>query len=254
MSTHSSTQSAPAQLVDLLLVQLSNWRWAWPQLVLTGLITPVISMLALATVSGNDDQTVKAHILTGTLMLALLFQNQNQVAGNFSFMKANGTLDFFAALPVNRVLLAIATVGAFFLLSVPALILTVVIGALFLDIPLSPSLWLLLVVPLCVLPAAGIGALIGSVTNSIEESTSLSLVVTFLMTGCGAVVIPADQLPGWLNTLGAVNPATYAAAALRAALTGTDTASLPGDAAVLALFALVIVLLVVTRMPWRMRR
>ncbi|HET6856885.1 MAG TPA: ABC transporter permease [Streptomyces sp.] len=254
MPTLSRTQSAPAQLIDLLLVQLSNWRWAWPQLVLTGLITPVISMLALATISGSDDLALKAQILTGTLMLALLFQNQNQVAGNFSFMKANGTLDFFAAQPVNRVLLAVATVSAFFLLSLPALVLTVVTGALFLDIPLSPSPWLLLVVPLCVIPAAGIGALIGSLTNSIEESTSLSLVVTFMMTGCGAVLIPADRLPGWLDALGAINPATYAVTALRASLTGSDTGQLPLNVAVLALFALVIVLLLVKKMPWRMRR
>lgn len=254
MPTLSRTQSAPAQLTDLVLVQLSNWRWAWPQLVLTGLITPVISMLALTAVSGSGDPVLKAHILTGTLMLALLFQNQNQVAGNFSFMKANGTLDFFAAQPVNRVLLAIATVGAFFLLSLPALVLTVVIGALCLDIPLSPSAWLLLVVPLCVIPAAGIGALIGSLTNSIEESTSLSLVVTFLMTGCGSVVIPADRLPGWLDAIGVVNPATYAASALRAALTGSGTSRLPLNVTVLTLFTLVIVVLLIKKMPWRMRR
>src|SRR5690606_18773198 len=119
----------------------------------------------------TDDPALRTHIMVGTLMLGLLFQNQNQVAGNFSFMKENGMLDFFAAQPVNRALLALATVGAFFLLSLPALVATVAVGAIALGIGLSPSPLLIVVVPLCVVPAAGIGALIGSLARSPAEST-----------------------------------------------------------------------------------
>ncbi|MEV8630150.1 ABC transporter permease [Streptosporangium sp. NPDC051023] len=254
MRPHNSVQHPAAQLADLILVQLSNWRWAWPQLVLTGLVAPLASMLALSTVSGGANRSLNEHILVGMLMFALLFQNQNQVAGNFSFMKANGTLEFFAAQPVSRVLLAIATVGAFFLLSLPALLVIVVVGALVLGVGLSLSPWLLVVVPLCVVSAAGIGALIGSLTNTMEESGAASLVVTFLMTGCGPVLIPADRLPAAINAIGVLNPATYAASALRASLTGTVGSRLPVDLAVLALFAAGVLLLLVKRMPWRMRR
>lgn len=243
-----------AQLADLLLVQLSNWRWAWRQLVLTGMITPVISMLALSAFARGQDRSLTEHILIGSLMLGLLFQNQNQVAGNFAFMKANGTLDFFAAQPVSKVLLSIATVGSFFLLSLPALLVTVAIGALALDVGLSPSPWLLLVVPLCVVPAAAIGALIGGLVGTMEESGALSLLTTLLMTGCGPVLIPADRLPAALNALGAVNPATYAASALRATLVGPVGPELLRDVAVLAAFALGLLVLLTKSMPWRMRR
>lgn len=191
MRPNTSPQRPLAQLADLLLVQLSNWRWAWRPMVIVGMIAPVTSMLALATFT--DDPALRTHIMVGTLMLGLLFQNQNQVAGNFSFMKENGMLDFFAAQPVNRALLALATVGAFFLLSLPALVATVAVGAIALGIGLSPSPLLIVVVPLCVVPAAGIGALIGSLARSPAESTSIGLMVTFLMTGCGPVLIPTDR-------------------------------------------------------------
>src|SRR5579859_560430 len=115
-------QRAVAQLADLVLVQLTNWRWAWRGLVITGMITPVATMVTLSAFSSHETPSQGDHVLAGALVLALLFQNLNHVAGNFAFMKATGTLDFFAAQPVSRVLLAIGTVCAFFLISIPALI------------------------------------------------------------------------------------------------------------------------------------
>jgi ABC-2 type transport system permease protein len=253
MRLPDGARRAPAHLADLLLLQLTNWRWSWGQLVLTGLITPVATMLALSTVAGDASRTVSQQILVGVLILGLLFQNLNQVAANFSFMKANGTLDFFAAQPVSQVLLVVATVGAFFLLSLPALLVIGVAGAVFLRTGLSLSPWLLLVVPLCVLSAAGIGALVGSLTSSIEESNSAGLVLTLLMTGIGPVMVPADRLPAVVNAAGRFNPATYAASALQMSMIGPVRIRLAADLAVLALFAGGVLLLVVKKMPWRMR-
>lgn len=246
-------QAPAAQLADLVLVQLSNWRWAWPGLVITGMITPVSTMIVLAVFSGRGRPAQDAGILAGALVISLLFQNLNQVAGNFAFMKANGTLDFFAAQPVRRSLLAISTVCAFFLISVPALVVTVVVGTVILRIHLAISPLLLVVVPLCIVPAACIGAIIGSVTSTMEESTSISLVTTFVLTGCGPVLFPASHLPAVIRAAGVLNPATYAAAALRATLTGPVTAHLLADLVVLAGFGLGALLALLRLMPWRQR-
>jgi len=217
------------------------------------MITPVAAMIALAAFSGRGSAAQDDRLLVGTLILALLFQNQSQVAGNFSFMKVNGTLDFFATQPVRRSLLAISTVCAFFVISIPALIVTVTVGTILLHIDLSVSPLLLLVVPLCIVPAAGIGAIIGSLTSTIEESSSISLVVTFLLTGCGPVLFPASHLPAFVRAIGVINPATYAAAALRAVLIGPVNAKLPEDLLVLAAFGLAAVLGLLRLMPWRQR-
>ncbi len=253
MRSNARPQRPAAQLLDLIVVQLSNWRWAWPGLVLTGMITPIASMLALMAYSGSHDQAVKDHIVIGPLILALLFQNQNQVAGNFIFMKLNGTLDFFAAQPVSRALLAIATVCAFCALSLPALAVTVVAGTVIAHVSLSLNPLLLIVVPLCIVPAAGIGATIGSIAGTMQESASVSLVVTFLMAGLGPVLVPAGRLSGVIRVAGRFNPASYAASALQAVLFGPATAHLAGDIAVLVAFGLASMLLVIREMPWRLR-
>ena len=240
------------QLADLALVQLSNWRWAWPQLVIAGLITPCASMIALGAFADPDERN---QIFIGSIVLALLFQTQNQVAANFSFMKTNGTLDFFATQPVRRTLVPVATVAAFLLLSLPALAVTIVVGAVLLDVTISPSPLLLVVVPLATIPAAAIGALIGSLTSTIEESAALSLVVTFAMTGLGPVMIPANKLPAAVEVIGRANPATYVASALSRTLRdgpGVDW-SVAGDLLALAGFAVATMTLVVLKMPWRGR-
>jgi ABC-2 type transport system permease protein len=238
------------QLADLALVQLSNWRWAWPQLVIAGLITPCASMIALGAFAKPED---RGQIFIGSLVLALLFQTLNQVAANFAFMKTNGTLDFFATQPIRRTLVPIATVAAFLVLSLPALVVTIIVGAVLLDLSISPSPLLLLVVPLATIPAAGIGALIGSLTSTIEESAAISLVVTFVMTGLGPVMIPAAKLPAAVEFVGHANPATYVASALSRTLRdgpGVDW-GLTGDLLALAGFAAVTMTLVVLKMPWR---
>lgn len=251
MRRTAEVQRPMAQLVDLTLVQMSNWRWSWPGLVLAGTVTPLVSVVALSAFADGRSSAVAAHILVGNVVLALLFQNQNQVAANFSFMKANGMLDFFAAQPVRRSLLAVATVTAFFVISVPALILMVLLGGQIADVELSLSPLIVVVVPLCVVPAAAIGALIGSTAGSIEVSSSASLMTTIAMTGLGPVLIPPDRLPGAIQAVGRLNPATYAASALRDVLVGPVDVGIIADLAVLAGFGAVALLALVRTMPWR---
>jgi ABC-2 type transport system permease protein len=217
------------------------------------MVAPVASIAALTTYAGNHNKDLSNHIVVGAIILALLFQNLNQVAGNFAFMKANGTLDFFAAQPVSRILLAIATVCAFSLLSLPALLVTMVAGLLIVHVTLSLSPLVLIVLPLCVIPAAGIGATIGSIANTIEEATSASLVVTFLMAGLGAVLLPASRLPAVFKAVGWFNPAVYAASALQEVLFGPVTARVAVDIGALAAFGAATLFLLFRKMPWRQR-
>ncbi len=35
------------QLVDLALIELTNWRWAWRPMLITGVLTPLASILSL---------------------------------------------------------------------------------------------------------------------------------------------------------------------------------------------------------------
>lgn len=122
-------------------------------------------------------------------------------------MRFAGNLDYYATLPIRREALIIATVISFFLLSLPSLLVTVIFGAFFLKIHLVINPSILILVPLCVLPLAGLGAVIGVYSRTPSALDSLSLLLTMLMLFIGPVLIPANRLPSLLISLGYLSPA-----------------------------------------------
>ncbi|MBD2034040.1 ABC transporter permease [Leptolyngbya sp. FACHB-321] len=206
------------QLFDLLCMELSNWRWSWQVMVLTATISPVLSIIALGSfVSRHDAESLNA-ILSGSLVMSLMFGNLGNVSSRFAYMRFSGALDYYATLPIRRSLLIIAVVLAFFVLSLPAVLVTIGFGAWFLHLPFILHPLLLLVMPLCVLPLAGIGAAIGTNAPSPEVGGGLTLLVTLLALFIGPVLLPASRLPELVQIVGYCSPATYAASALRQTL------------------------------------
>jgi ABC-2 type transport system permease protein len=251
LQTHLNPQPVIIQILDLILVQLSNWRWSWRGMIVTGTFGPIFTILALGMFARDSGPVVLSYILTGGMVVNLMFENQDKVCSNFAYMRAVGTLHYFAALPIQRYSLVLATVLAFLLLSLPSLLVTTLVGVVFLQIKLTPSLLILLVVPLSAIPLAGIGALIGTMVRTPEEAGSLSMILTFIMTGLGPVVIPPDRLPAFLVRLGWLSPATYAASALRQTLVGPVSPRLALDLIVLSGLAFFTLWLVSRKMDWR---
>jgi ABC-2 type transport system permease protein len=242
-----------AQLLDLFLIELTNWRWSWRTMIILGMVAPLGSILGLSIFAREAGTTTLAYILTGNVVLALMFENQDKVQSHFAFMRFQGTLDYFATLPIHRYALILAIVFAFLLLSLPSLVVTVLVGSLVLHLPLTPSPFILLVIPLCAVPMAGIGALIGASARTPQEGGSLSLLVTLVMLGLGPVLIPPERLPELMLTLGRFSPATYAASALRQSLLGPLTNHILLDLAALIGFTVLIFWLVGRKMDWRQR-
>lgn len=241
------------QLSDLFLMELTNWRWSWRSMVTLGIATPILSIVALGAFANTADVQTKSYILIGNIVLALMFENLDKVSSRFAFMRFMGSLDYFATLPIQRYLLILSTILSFFVLSLPALVVTMIFGSLFLGVPLMLHPLVLLVVPLCAVSLAGIGAFLGTIARTPEEASSLNLMVTLVLLGLGPVIIPADRLPRFLVFLGNFSPTTYAASALRQVLLGPVTGKILLDLAVLVGVALLIFWIVSQRMDWRER-
>ena len=73
------------QLLDLVLIQLSNWRWAWRGMVVTGIMGPTFSIIALGLFARGSDPVTLGYILTGGMVLNLMFENQDKVCSNFAY-------------------------------------------------------------------------------------------------------------------------------------------------------------------------
>ncbi|MEU1555643.1 ABC transporter permease [Streptomyces scabiei] len=254
-ATHDKTLglSFLGQVWDLFRIQLTNWRWSWPQMVLTGVLAPLVSIAALGLFARNSGHAATEYVLTGSVTMAILFETQNKIASNFAFMRGNGAFEYYAALPVRREALILATLAAFSILSLPAIAVTLLLGSALLAVPLTFSPLAPLCLLLALLPSAGLGAFIGSRSGTIEQASSLSLATTLLMMAAGPVAVPPELLPDALIWIGNLNPAVYAADSLRHSLTTPDTSRAFADMAVLAVFAGAVWGLTSTRMHWRAR-
>lgn len=237
-----------------MLMQLSNWRWSWRAMIVTGMCAPLLSIAAFGTFARGSGREPLVYVLSGSVVLSLMFENQNKVAQNFAFMKTVGTLDFLATLPIRRMVVVLATVLAFFVLSVPALLVTILVGGLVLGVHLSVSPLVVLVLPLCVLPMAGIGAVVGILARTPEESSSYTLLISLLLLGLGPVLVPPARLPSWLVVAGHLSPTTYAASAIRQVLVGPVNNTLLADIAVLIALTGATLWFAGTKMQWNVQR
>jgi ABC-2 type transport system permease protein len=226
--------STEAQLRNLLLVQLANWRWSWRAMVVLGIAAPTLSIAVLSRLVENQSDALAASLLIGNVVLALMLENQNKVASHFAYMRITGALTYYAALPIRQGLLIVATALAFFLLSIPAVVVTSIVGSALLDVTLHPSPLVLIVAPLIAVSLAGIGAVIGTRARTLEEASSLTLLLNLVLLAGGPVIVPESRLPDLVAAAGHVNPATYAASALKQSLVGPVTADLIVDICVLA--------------------
>lgn len=247
-------QPFAVQLVDLTLIQLTNWRWTWRTQLITGVLAPLLSALALGTFAQSSGPVALGYVLTGSVVVSLLFSSMDKVSSHFAYMRLVGRLDYYAALPVHRVALILATALAFLVISLPPVLVTLAAAALILQVPLVLSPWLVVVIPLASLCLCGLGALIGVVGRTPEEVGSLSMTLTFVLLGLGPVVVPPDRLPPIVDTISLLSPARYAAAALRETVVGLpDRFPLGVNMAVLLVVMLGLLWLAGRKVDWRGR-
>jgi ABC-2 type transport system permease protein len=250
--TRKHTQApAWAQLVDLFLIELTNWRWCWRSMLLTGTLAPVFSILALGVFARDSGVEALSYVLTGNMVISLMFGNVRNVQGHFTFMRFEGALDYYATLPIRKHNLILAVVFSFLLLSLPSLALTMLLGALILRVPITLHPLTLVVIPACTVSLSGIGALIGATVRNRYQASALSMLVTMVTAALGPVVVPPERLSRPLLWLSWLNPATYAASALRQVLIGPLTGRIALDLAALT-GATIVILGIVTRvLDWR---
>ncbi len=251
MSRRISAQRFPIQLLDLVLIELSNWRWSWRSIVVASVFVPLFGMVGLSIYARDLGQEALNLVFSGSLVMALMLGNLSHIQSHVVFMRFNGALEYFASLPIHKHALTLAIIIAFFLLSLPGLVTLLVVGSALLRVSLAPHPLLLVAIPLCVLPMSAVGALIGVCARSPQQGSSLSVLTAFLFAGIGPVLFPAERLPEILRLLGPVNPAARAASALRQTLIGPLNEQIAPDLIVLLGFTACVFLLVNSKLDWR---
>lgn len=239
------------QLWNLFLMELTNWRWSWRTALIVDTLGPLFFMVFIGVFARDSGTDALIYVLTGNIVMSLLLGTMSRVEARVSWLRFHGGLDFFATLPIPRYALILAMVGAFLVFSLPSITLVLTLGALWLQIPLHIHPLILVVIPLCTIPLAGLGALIALMIRDQSSGGNIAFLFTALLTAFGPILVPPDRLPPIILTLSGLSPTTYAASALRQTVAGPVTGQIIIDIIVLASVSVIALWFVNRKMAWR---
>jgi len=200
----------------------------------TSLSVAYIGLAAPAISGGQVDQAAVSrfvlYLLVGTIawrFLGIIFENIGEV---IAWERWEGTIEYTFMSPVPRLTHLLGMCGATLVRSLAFSVLILAAVTLFVPVDLSKANALSAVVLLAVGALAFIGLGIASASFPLmwtEKGLQMAYIVQAVVLLVSGVYYPIEVLPGWMQVLAAISPATYVIRGMRAALMdGADLATL----------------------------
>lgn len=172
-----------------------------------------ILLLLRGVVAHHDDLTGRV-VVAGATVLVAAFVCLNLLAQRVGALRAEGGLDYYAALDVPGSAVALGAAASYATLTIPGAAITAVVGTALFGLPYD-RLWILaLVLPLVGACLAGIGTLIGLLAPRPELATVAGQLGMSAVLFLG--IIPEHRFPLVLQWVRDAVPSTYAVDALAA--------------------------------------
>lgn len=233
--------------------QTNLWKrhWAWE---VVWLVYGVVNTLAITfiakqlttegVVSGRQANDLLLFLLLGTLVWAYLSAVLDDISLVITWERWEGTIEHTLMAPVPRTaqLLGTATFGV--LHGLFRTLLITVVALPFFTVDLSHANWGATAVVIAAGSASlvGLGILTGVLPMLYpERGEQLSFMVQAVVLLVSGVYYSVETLPGWLQTLSHLSPATYFLQGVRdTVIKGAGVSDVAGDLAALVVFAAVL--------------
>jgi len=230
--------TAVRQYADLVSLQMRSMR---DDTIFIALIHVALSLglvLGMGYLIPNISESTALFLVTGTATQAFVTTGLVMLPQMISQSKADGRLEYFLTLPINReaYLLSLITVVA--ITSLPAVAFCLAFGAWHYDLSLSLDPLFFVVMGLAVLSLAGVGVAMAVYTPHVQVTNALTQLIIFYVLFFSPVLLPESQLPAFLQETAKLAPPTYAADGVRATLTDLPGTSLTKDLWLMAGFAM----------------
>jgi ABC-2 type transport system permease protein len=220
-------------------IALSKRYWAWEIVwlvygIVTSLSVTYIGIAAPAISGGTVDEAAISrfvlYLLVGTIawrFLGIIFDNISEV---IAWERWEGTIEYTFMSPVPRLTHLLGMCVATLVRAAAFSVLTLGAIALFVPVDLSRANALSALVLLAVGVLAFIGLGIASAAFPLmwpEKGLQMSYIVQAVVLLVSGVYYPVTVLPGWLQPLSTISPATYVIRGMRSALMdGADLGTL----------------------------
>jgi ABC-2 type transport system permease protein len=215
--------SFAAAIAAVYASQLARARTARGPLLFVATLQSLGIVVLMRGVVRHDGRATASAIVAGSTVLVAAFVGLNLLAQRFGALRAQGALDYYAALPVSGASVVLGTTASYATFALPGAVLTAVVGAALYGLSFA-QLWLALPIALAAgIALSGVGAAIGLLMPRPELATVTGQLAMTAVLFLG--VIPPGHLPAIVRGARDVLPSTYAVDALAAALRGHPTVS-----------------------------
>ncbi|MFF4052464.1 ABC transporter ATP-binding protein/permease [Streptomyces chartreusis] len=227
-------------------------RTSWHVHMVFGIFMPLTMVFGFSRIgSGLADQSSLLYIASGSGVFSIAALGTTAIAQRIGAIKAEGSMMYYASLPISKVAFVTAFVAARLLLIAPGLVTSLLAVEVLYDIKLTLSPTLLFVYPLTALPLAALGLVIGSLIDKIELISIVTYMLNFLLLLGAPLLIPLESLPVALRVISYVMPTSYGADAIRHSVTGDIDGTFALDVAVLAVASVASLWIADRALRWR---
>lgn len=246
-----SLATALRQYIIVLRAQLSSYRGDWIFQTFISLIVPFALVFSAKSLIGSIDSERAIFLLGGNMAMSIAFGPTTTLITKLGWSRQSREFDYWIALPVPKLTVVIAIISMAAVFALPGLLGSYLFGSLLLGLPLSGGWVIIFLIPLGVLPLAGVGALLGTVAPSGQAAGLINNLLLIVVGFLSPMFISPDQLPRILQITSLFVPTTYVADAFRAVLGNHFGANFALDIIVLVLCSVVCLSLAHWKMEWR---
>jgi len=227
-------------------------RTSWHVHMVFGIFMPLTMVFGFSRIgSGLTDELSLTYIASGSGVFAIAALGTTAIAQRIGAIKAEGSMLYYASLPISKVAFVMAFVAARLLLIAPGLVTSLIAVRLLYGLDLTLSPMLLIVYPLTALPLAALGLVIGSLIDRIELISIVTYVLNFVLLLGAPLLIPAKALPLPLKALSWFMPTTYGSDAIRRSVSDNIDATFGLDILVLAVMTALALSIADRALRWR---
>jgi ABC-2 type transport system permease protein len=239
------------QYMIVLRAQLSSYRGNWVFQIFISLIVPLALVFSAKALIGSVTPARAIFLLGGNMAMSIAFGPTTFLITKLGWARQSREFDYWIALPVPKLTVVIAIISMALIFALPGLLGSYLFGSLLLGLPLSGAWALLFLIPLGVLPLAGVGALLGTLAPNGQTAGLMCNILLIVVGFLSPMFIPPDQLPRVLQITSLFIPTTYVADSFRSVLSAQFGTSFIFDIVVLVLCSALCLSLAHWKMEWR---
>ena len=231
--------NVPRQYIELVGVHLKEMRNQIWFIMMVQLVLSMGLVLGYGYLIPDISRSAALYLTTGAATQSFVTVGLVMLPQFISEAKTLGRFEYFLTLPISReaYLLSLITVVA--MMALPGVAFSVALGAWHYDLPLTVSPVIVPVALLTFFSLAGVGVVMAVLSPHPQVTNALTQLIIFYVVFFAPVIIPHSQLPSLLQHVSVVMPPTYAADAVRGALTDLPGTHLLRSMLVLSGFAVV---------------